>query len=179
VGGIVWAEFNRTDGSLAATLTIVHPDGSSEPLETGWVRVRNRAIDPQQSLYGPGGIVIRPVHPNTQAAAQPVRSGYAERYLVEINPTAALIKAGDRLRLVLSVTDAGILPSGAQVAAMAGETMWIVHGPDYPSRLIVPLIPGLRHRSTHFGGYPRVRRVGQTMSILNRLRCARRSLGGQ
>jgi uncharacterized protein len=137
----LWATFNRTDGSIATTLTIVHPGGSSEPLETGWLRAANRALDPNQTLYGPGGIVIRPYHPDTQAASEPVRSGYVERYLVEINPTAALIKKGDRLRLVVSITDAGVLPSAIQIEKMAGETMWVSHSSVYPSRVIVPLVP--------------------------------------
>jgi putative CocE/NonD family hydrolase len=136
----LWATFNRTDGMVSATVTIVHPDGTSEPLEAGWLRASNRAIDQKQTLHGPRGIVIRPFHPDTKAAAEPVRSGYVERYLIEINPTAALIKAGDRLRLVVSITDAGILPSAMQAEGMAGETMWISHSANYPSRLIVPVV---------------------------------------
>jgi predicted acyl esterase len=137
----LWATFNRTDGTISTTLTIVHPDGTSEPLETGWLRASNRANDPRKSIYGAGGLIVRPWHPDTQAASQPVRSGYVERYLVEINPTAALIAKGDRLRLVVSITDAGVLPSAAQLQKMAGETMWVSHSAVYPSRLIVPFVP--------------------------------------
>jgi hypothetical protein len=51
------------------------------------------------------------------------------------------LETGDRLRLSLSATEAGALPSTIQVQKKAGETMWISYGPPLPSRLLVPFVP--------------------------------------
>lgn len=154
----IWAELNRTDGTVDATVTDVHPDGTSQPLETGWLRATNRAVDPARSLIVPGGLDVEPYHPDTLAAKRAVPVGLAQEYEVQINPTSAVLAAGDRIRVDISATDAGVLPSASQIAAMAGETMTVVHGPQHRSRIILPLV------DTAVGGATSPPRSGSTKS---------------
>ena len=67
-----------------------------------------RAVDAKLSTYtryNGERLMIRPWHPFTKASQQPVTPGEATEYKIEIYPTSAIVKAGDRLRLTIGTAN--------------------------------------------------------------------------
>jgi predicted acyl esterase len=86
--------------------------------------------------------MIRPWHPFTKSSQQPVTPGEATEYKIEIYPTSAIIKAGDRLRLTIGTantfSDAPDLPTLGQEL---GGTITVLHGGVYDSNVLMPMTP--------------------------------------
>ena len=84
--------------------------------------------------------MLRPQHPSTKSAAEPVVPGELTRYDVEIFPTAANLAPGHRLRLTLTTYDfPHLVPTRPQRAALAGGVYRISQGGIHASHLVVPL----------------------------------------
>src|SRR6201999_3715657 len=101
----LWAKLSTTDATLVAVLSEVEPSGASNEITGGFLLASQRAIDPALSTYGPRHVMIRPWHPFTKESQQAVTPGEATDYDVEIYPTSAIVKAGDRLRLTLGTAN--------------------------------------------------------------------------
>ena len=140
VSGDIFAKTTRADGALVITLSDVAPDGTAHELNTGWLRLRHRALDPAGNVTDSKGKVIRPDHPMTRDAAQPVTPGATEEYLVEMNPTAAVIAAGHRVRVTIRGGDAGTLPSAYQAADQTGGLLTVLSGPGQSSSVLLPIV---------------------------------------
>ena len=125
----LWAELTSTDATLVAVLSDVDPSGKSTQISAGFLLASHRAIDEQKSTKGPGGLIIRPWHPFTRAAQSPVPVGQAQRYLVEIYPTSAIFKKGERIRLTIGSanTPATSAPVPAVADSLGGEIR-VLHG---------------------------------------------------
>lgn len=138
----IWATFDRPDGMLVGLLFDVAPDGTATWLANGWLRASQRAVDHSRTLYGPGGVVIQPYHPFTRESQRPVDPAVSERYLIEMLPTIARLRAGHRLRLSIVSADAPTnhFPSVARALATAGATAFIDRGREHPSHLVVPTV---------------------------------------
>jgi len=136
----LWVAANQADIDLEVTLSEVRPDGVEYYVQVGWLRASHRALDDDASTE------LRPVHTHRESDAQPL-SGELDDYVpvrIELFPFGHVFRAGSRVRL--SVDTPGnsrphwkfdIVPPGedARVAiAFGGET---------PSRIVLPVIPGL------------------------------------
>ena len=86
--------------------------------------------------------MIQPWHPLTEAARLPVVPGEPMLVPVEVFPTAALIRKGQKLRIAISASNQaqGIwtLP---QQAAANGNVSTIYSDPAYPSSVVLPVVP--------------------------------------
>ncbi|HEX4163577.1 MAG TPA: CocE/NonD family hydrolase, partial [Acidimicrobiales bacterium] len=61
-----------TDTELAATVEAVSPTGESLPMSSGALLGSMRALDAASTWTASSGALLRPVHPLTQASAQPI-----------------------------------------------------------------------------------------------------------
>ena len=101
----LWAELSATDATLVAVLSEVEPSGASNQLTAGFLMASQRAVDPKLSTYGPKKAMIRPWHPFTKESQHAVTPNEPTEYKIEIYPTSAIIKSGDRLRLTIGTAN--------------------------------------------------------------------------
>jgi predicted acyl esterase len=104
-----------------------------------------RAIDPKLSTYAStpkGKLMIRPWHPFTKASQQPVTPNQPTEYKIEIYPTSAIVKAGDRLRLTIGTANTfSSAPPLPDLGNELGGTITLLHGGQYPSNVTLPIAP--------------------------------------
>jgi hypothetical protein len=138
----LWAELSTTDATLVAVLSEVEPDGVSTELTAGYLQASQRAVDPTLSTYGPHKLMIRPWHPFTKESQQAVTPSQPTEYKIEIYPTSAIIKAGNRLRLTIGTADTFTgTPSVPVLGEEAGGTITVLHGPHHDSNVLLPFAP--------------------------------------
>lgn len=129
------------ESQLVATVDDVGPDGRSRPLTSGALLGSQRAVDKKRSWFLDGRLVL-PFHPATASSAKPVKPGLVTRYDVELFPTFATLKAGHRLRIQVSSTDAPHLqPSLPQTLTLLGGRYEVLRNSRYPSAVSVPFAP--------------------------------------
>jgi hypothetical protein len=118
-------DFDRADGTIAANLVDVSPSGAVTQIADAQIRARDRAVDRRMS-FSARGHLLDAYHPLTAAARQEV-TGTAE-YDMTFNPLAYVVPKGDHVELRISFTDPKYVLPAPLLAAMAGETMRVVHG---------------------------------------------------
>ena len=90
------------DALVAATVNLVAPTGAVTKLGDGSLLASMRALDTQQSWFGTGNTLIKPVHPFTQASQSLLKPNQTVKMDISVLPNFTLIPAGDRIQVVLS-----------------------------------------------------------------------------
>jgi predicted acyl esterase len=101
--------------------------------------------------------MIRPFHPFTRASQERTRSVAHEKagavpdpvtpnhpalYRIEIYPTSAIFRKGDRIRLTVGSADTpATAPSLPTVADRVGGEIRVLHGGSYDSHVLLPVSP--------------------------------------
>jgi len=138
----LWAELSTTDATLVAVLSDVEPSGASNQVTAGFLMASQRAVDAKLSTYNSEHLMIRPWHPFTKASQQPVTPNQPTEYKIEIYPTSAIVKAGDRLRLTIGTANTfSSLPQLPVLGSELGGTITLLHGGSYDSNLLLPIAP--------------------------------------
>jgi putative CocE/NonD family hydrolase len=138
----LWASLTTTDGTLVAVLSDVEPSGKSNQITAGFLQASLRALDPSRQTYGPKHVVTRPWHPFTKESQQAVTPGQATEYSIEIYPTGAIVKAGDRLRLTIGTANTFTgLPTLPTLGQELGGTITMLHGGGHNSYVQLPVAP--------------------------------------
>ncbi|WP_018133056.1 CocE/NonD family hydrolase [Effusibacillus pohliae] len=137
----VYVSTTAKDAVLSVRVTDVAPDGASTELTAGWLATSFRALDLAKSRVVDGEI-LQPWHPFTRESVLPVTPGEIMPLNVEIFPTNAVIPAGHRLRVAIGPSDfPHALSPLPQLANQAGGMVQIWHGPEYPSTILLPVVP--------------------------------------
>jgi putative CocE/NonD family hydrolase len=138
----VWAKLNgASDATMIAVLSDVNPQGQSNQLTAGYLLASQRKVDRKLSTYA-HGVMIRPWHPFTQAAQQPVTPNKPQLYQIEIYPTSNVFKAGDRIRLTIGTANTpGTAAPAPDLANELGGQLQVLRGPTYDSYVQLPVIP--------------------------------------
>jgi putative CocE/NonD family hydrolase len=138
----LWASLSTTDATLIAVLSEVEPSGASNQITAGYLLASQREVDPALSTYGPKGVMIRPWHPFTKESQHAVTPNEPTEYNVEIYPTSAIVKPGNRLRLTIGTantfTTLTPLPSLGQEL---GGTLTVLHDSQHQSNVLLPITP--------------------------------------
>jgi uncharacterized protein len=136
----VWAELTSKDATLVSVLSDVNASGASNQVTAGFLLASQRAIDKRRSTYGPHGVLIRPFHPFTQSSQQPVTPNDPTLYRIEIYPTDAVFKKGDRIRLTLGSADTpATSPPVPDLLNQLGGEIRVLNGGRYGSSVLLPL----------------------------------------
>jgi len=138
----VWMSASRTQAALSVRVDVVDPSaGTVKPLTNGLQSAAFRAVDTSRSRYV-NGTMIQPWHAFTTASAQAVVPGQPMLVPVEVFPTAALIRAGQKLRVAISASNQaqGIWSVDRQVEA-DGNVSTILSSPAHPSSIVLPVVP--------------------------------------
>jgi putative CocE/NonD family hydrolase len=139
----LWATLSTTDATLIAVLSEVDPSGASNQITAGFLLASQRAIDPTLSTYGPHGKpMIRPWHPFTKESQQAVAPNEPTEYDVEIYPTSAIVKPGNRLRLTIGTANTfSTMTPLPDLGQELGGTITLLHDSQHPSNVLVPITP--------------------------------------
>lgn len=132
----LWIRSSAPDTDLEVTLSEIRRDGDEVYVQSGWLRASHRFLDAAATT------VLRPVATHLEADAAPLPVGEWTLVRVEILPFAHAVREGSRLRL--SVDAPGNARASWTFSTIAdGETVEIGWGPDRPSQLVLPVIPGV------------------------------------
>jgi uncharacterized protein len=138
----LWAKLSTTDATLIGVLSEVEPSGASNQITAGFLLASQRAVDPALSTYGPNKLMIRPWHPFTKESQQAVTPNEPTEYKVEIYPTSAIVKAGDRLRLTVATANTfTTLTPLPDLGQELGGTITLLDGGQYASSVLLPFAP--------------------------------------
>lgn len=137
----IWVATTKSEAAVSVRVDAVDILGKATPLSTGLQAVSHRAVDTTRSRYVKG-VMIQPWHPFTEAARLPVIPGQPMLVPVEVFPTAALIRKGQKLRIAISASNQamGVWPKPQEAQAAGGVTT-IFNDAARPSSVVLPVVP--------------------------------------
>lgn len=138
----IWLESSVEDAVISVRIDEVSPSGRTvKPITNGLMLASMRAIDHARSRYI-GDEMIQPWHPMTPESVMPLVPGEKVQVAVEVFPTSAVIRKGHKLRVSISASNQaqGIL-NDKQKAILAGGVTTIHSSADYPSSVLLPIVP--------------------------------------
>ncbi len=140
-GGAVqlWLRSSAPSVDLQVTVSEVRPDGKETFVQNGWLRADERKLDPAQST------LLAPV---PTLRARDVRALPRGRYVevtVPLYYEGHVYRRGSRIRIVISAPG-GDQPvwAFAETQPRGTATVTIAHSRRYPSRVVLPVVRGLR-----------------------------------
>ena len=137
----IWMDSTKTEAVLAVQIDEVTKSGRVKPITDGMLLASARTVDPLRSRYL-NGEMIQPYHYFTQEAETFLVPGEPTLMQVEIFPTSALIRKGNRLRVSIAPSNQaqGMLNEVRRELARDGVTT-IHNSPEHPSSVVVPVVP--------------------------------------
>lgn len=134
----LWLRSTAADTDVEVTLTELRPDGQERYVQNGWLRASHRKLDPARTTP------LRPWHTDLENDAAPLPAGEFVKARVEIFPFAAVFRAGSRLRITVEAPG-GNRPFWTFDALPAAGTVTndIAHSIGHPSKIVLPVIPGI------------------------------------
>ena len=139
-GGAVrlWVKSSTPDVDLQVTVTEVRPDGKETYVQSGWLRASERKLDPARST------LLAPQPTFRRADAAPLRTGAFTELTVPLYYEGHAYRKGSRVRILISAPN-GDQPTWSfrNTVPTGRATVLIGHSRQMPSRLILPLVPGV------------------------------------
>jgi predicted acyl esterase len=135
----LWIKASTPQVDLQVTITEVRPDGKETFVQSGWLRASERKLDPRRST------LLAPVPTFRRADAAPLPRGRFTELTVPLYYEGHVYRAGSRIRVIISAPN-GDQPtwSFADTVPSGRATVQVEHSAAMPSRLILPLVPGVR-----------------------------------
>jgi predicted acyl esterase len=133
-----WIKSSARDVDLQVTVSEVRPDGHETFVQSGWLRASVRKLDARKST------LLEPVLSLRRRDSSPLPRGRFTKVTVPLYYEGHAYRAGSRIRVTITA------PSGDQPVwsfantVPSGKTSVSVgHGTTMPSRLILPVVPGV------------------------------------
>ena len=136
----LWVKSSTPDVDLQVTVTEVRPDGKETFVQSGWLRASERKLDPARST------LLAPYPTFRRADVSPLPKGsftevtvplYYEGHVVP----RRLADPRDHLRAQRRSADLVVREHRLR---RGQATVAIAHSPQMPSRLVLPLVPGVQ-----------------------------------
>ncbi|MFM7062031.1 MAG: CocE/NonD family hydrolase [Actinomycetes bacterium] len=124
-----------TDADLQATLTEVRPDGTETYLTSGWLRASHRKLDTSAST------ATRAVQTHLPKDGAPLVAGTPVKVRIPINPVAAWVRAGSRLRVTLLAPGGDVPEWNVKTTETGRDTVTVTLGGAAPSQLSLGVLP--------------------------------------
>lgn len=129
----IWLSSSAPETDIHAVIADVHPNGDAFPLAQGRLRTSFPNVIESKSVKDGNGDIVQPYNDfSAKSYALPL---VPKRYRVEFWPIGNRFQAGHRLRLYIMGTSPLMLPP-----ALGMNNVWM--GQGYPSRLLLPVLPG-------------------------------------
>lgn len=135
----LWIRTSTPDVDLQVTVSEVRPDGNEVFVQDGWLRASERKLDSSKST------LLEPVLSLRRADAAPLPRGRFTEVVVPLYYEGHVYRAGSRIRIIVSAPG-GDQPTWAfanAVPASGHAVVLVAHSPARPSRLILPVVPGV------------------------------------
>jgi len=134
----VWVRASAPSVDLQATVSEVRPDGDETFVQSGWLRADERTL-------GPGSTLLAPQPTFAAGDVRPLPRGRYAEVTIPLYYEGHAYRRGSRIRLTISA------PGGDQPIWAFRDTspkgkakVLIAHSRAMPSRLILPVVPGVR-----------------------------------
>jgi uncharacterized protein len=133
-----WIKSSASDVDLQVTISEVRPDGKETFVQDGWLRASRRKLDRRKST------LLAPVPSLTKADAAPLPKGRFTEVIVPLYYEGHAYRAGSRIRVTIAAPG-GDQPvwSFASTVPKGHATVTLAYSRKMPSRLILPLVPGV------------------------------------
>ena len=133
-----WIKSSAPDVDLQVTISEVRPDGKETFVQDGWLRASRRKLDRKKST------LLAPVPSLTKADAAPLPKGRFTEVTVPLYYEGHAYRAGSRIRVTIAAPG-GDQPvwSFASTTPKGHATVTLAYSRKMPSRLILPLVPGV------------------------------------
>lgn len=141
----LWIKSSVTDAVLSVRVDIVNQSllGGTQvkPVTNGLMLASRSKIDEAKSRKVDGEI-IQPWYPMGKNDVEMLTPGELKKVTVEIFPTSAVVKAGQKLRISIAPSNQaqGVL-NYIQRAATNGGITTIVSNKEHPSSVLMPMVP--------------------------------------
>jgi putative CocE/NonD family hydrolase len=141
ITGQIWASTTALDTNVTVRVSVVGENGIARPLTHGIQMASMSAFNASKSRFM-NGKLVQPWHPYTEASQRTITPLQPFRADVEVFPTSARIKAGEKLCISVGSSDLphGLSPIPDLLTSLLG-VMTIYSGPAMPSRVNLPLVP--------------------------------------
>lgn len=136
----IWMESTVTEAVVAVQIEEVS-DKQVLPITNGQLLASMREVDIERSRFL-NGEMIQPYHYFTEIKTAALTPGQAVKMQIEIFPTSAIIRKGNKLRVSISPSNQaqGMLNYPRQALSEGGVTT-LHNSPQYPSSVVFPVVP--------------------------------------
>jgi predicted acyl esterase len=141
----VWVRSSEPNVDLQATVSEVGPDGNETYVQSGWVRGDERALaTSSDNVLKQPSTLLEPVLSLLASDVAPLPSDQFVEVPIPLYFQGHAYRAGSRIRVTISAPN-GDQPIWAFADAQPEATAQvdIAHATSMPSRLVLPVIPGL------------------------------------
>jgi predicted acyl esterase len=134
----LWVRSSTPNVDLQATISEVRPDGRETFVQNGWVRGDERKLDPEKSTP------LEPVLSLREEDVSPLPADSFVPVTIPLYYEGHAYRAGSRIRVTIAAPN-GTQPIWAfdQTEPQGTAQVAIAYGPDRPSHLLLPVVPGL------------------------------------
>ncbi|MEO9024939.1 MAG: CocE/NonD family hydrolase [Solirubrobacteraceae bacterium] len=134
----VWVRSSTPNVDLQATISEVRPDGKETFVQNGWVRANERKLDAGKST------LLEPVLSLRQSDVAALPRHRFVKVTIPLYYEGHAYRAGSRIRVTIAAPN-GTQPIWAfsQTSPRKGATVAIAFTRRMPSRLILPVVPGV------------------------------------
>jgi len=138
----LWIKASAPSVDLQVTISEVRPDRKETFVQNGWLRADERRLDPTQST------LLEPVPSLRAADVAPLPARRFTEVTVPLYYEGHVYRRGSRIRLVVSAPG-GTQPiwAFAETRPLGAAQVQIAHSRGYPSRVILPVVPGVSVRT--------------------------------
>ena len=130
----LWVKSTAQDGDFFVYLEDIEPDGRSAYVSEGQLRASHRRLsDPPYDRMG------LPYHRSYAEDMLDLVPGEVAELVFDLQPVSYLFRAGNRVRVSITCADKDTFATPVIVPT---PVVNLLHGPSYPSRMVLPVIPG-------------------------------------
>jgi len=136
----IWIDSTVTEAVVSVQVEEVSAR-QSLPITNGQLLASGRLVDESRSRFVEG-VMIQPYHPFTEATSAPLVPGEVVKMQIEVFPTSAIIRQGNKLRISISPSNQAQAMLNYPRQAMAEGGVTTIHiSPQYPSSVVLPIVP--------------------------------------
>jgi len=142
---VLWVRSNRKDVDFQATVSEVH-DGHETFVQNGWLRGSERKLAKgTHNIFKQRSTLLNPVISMLKKDARPLPRKKYTKIVIPLYYSGHAYRKGSRIRITVSAPN-GTQPiwSTTQPKPAKGTAkVWVSSSRKHPSRLVLPVIPGL------------------------------------
>jgi predicted acyl esterase len=143
---VAWVRASRKDVDFQATISEVRPDGHETFVQNGWLRGSERKLATGTgNMLRQRSTLLAPVLSMRAKDARPLPRTTYTKIVIPLYYQGHAYRKGSRVRVTITA------PNGTQPIwstteprpATGTATVWVSSSPKHPSRLVLPVVPGL------------------------------------